>query len=281
MYFTYNYAITIHYHLSFFDMATGQPDETATNQPGKSLTKLQQGFAEHFARLWKGAPAYRLAGGAEKGAKQNAKNLLKDERIVAAIKEEAAKLGMTVDEATVRMSDWGRVTIDDVMTKVEYEESTTVRQPLELAIAEMWKEYQFDKEYTYRSAELLGLKGDELSEYVKDIEKRETRIKLDELRYRMRLERDPQAYRLVEGPKVKRYRMELDLVKVHDKKAGHMIKKIVPNKHGLAVELHDAKDAVNTMLKIHGAFAPVKVDHTTNGNDMPGSNIMMPDNGRD
>jgi hypothetical protein len=35
------------------------------------------------------------------------------------------------------------------------------------------------------------------------------------------------------------------------------------------------------VLKLLGAYAPVKIDATTNGKDLPGSNIMMPDNGRD
>ena len=34
------------------------------------------------------------------------------------------------------------------------------------------------------------------------------------------------------------------------------------------------------MLKVLGAFAPVKVDHTTNGNDLLSSSIMVPDNSR-
>jgi hypothetical protein len=258
-------------------MPTGQADA----QTPKKLTGLQQRFAEAYARIWKGAPAAVLAGYAEGSARQRAVELLKLPHIQAAIIEEAAKLGMTVDEATVRMSEWGRVTVDDVMTKVEYEENTTIRQPLEEAIKELWVEFEFEKEYTYRSAELLGLKGDELSEYVKHLEKQETRLKLDELRYRMRLERDPQAFRFTDGPKVKKSRIELDLVKVHDLKAGHMIKKIKETKYGIEVELHDAKDATDKILKLKGAYAPVKVDHTTNGNDMPGSNIMMPDNGRD
>lgn len=48
------------------------------------------------------------------------------------------------------------------------------------------------------------------------------------------------------------------------------------------VELYDAKDAVDKILKLHGRYAPQKIDHTTNGQDMPGvgSNIYLPDNGR-
>lgn len=262
-------------------MPTGQAAETDATSPAKPLTKLQEGFAHHFARLWKAAPAYRLAGGAEKGAKQNGQNLLKDERIQAAIKAEAAALGMTVEESTVRMSEWGRVTIDDVMTKVEVEYTTKVRKPLAEVIQQLEDEIAFERDFAERSAQLLGLSEDELSDHMYDFTRLERRLRLKILRYQMRLEKDPAATEEVDGPKATRAEVHLDLVKVYDAKAGHMIKKVTPTKYGQAVELHAAKDAVNTMLKIHGAFAPVKVDHTTNGNDLPGSNIMMPDNGRD
>lgn len=49
------------------------------------------------------------------------------------------------------------------------------------------------------------------------------------------------------------------------------------------IELYDAKDAVHKILQIHGRYAPQKVDHTTNGKELPAGpppNIFMPDNGR-
>ena len=39
-------------------------------------------------------------------------------------------------------------------------------------------------------------------------------------------------------------------------------------------------DATDKMLKLLGAYAPQKFDHTTNGENMVGSNIYVPDNGR-
>lgn len=49
------------------------------------------------------------------------------------------------------------------------------------------------------------------------------------------------------------------------------------------IELYDALGAVVEILKLHGRFAPQKVDHTTNGKDLPAGpppNIYMPDNNR-
>ncbi|QNH60732.1 hypothetical protein [Hymenobacter sediminicola] len=264
-------------------MATGQPDaqpEVPAPASEKKLTKLQEGFAHHYARLWKAAPAYRAAGGAPAGAKQNGLNLLKDERIVAAIQQEAVRLGMTVEESTVRMSEWGRVSIDDVMTLEEEEYTTRIQKPLREIVAENYEMILFEQELAIRT-EILFTDKKEQKSYRNKQQALHLKRLIDHERLLLELEKNPDAMREVPGPKAKREVVRLDMVKVHKLQAGHMIKKVTPTKYGTAVELHDAKDAVNTMLKVHGAFAPVKVDHTTNGNDLPGSNIMMPDNGRD
>lgn len=260
-------------------MATGQPDET-TPTPAKPLTKLQQGFAHHFARLWKAAPAYRLAGGAASGAKQNGQNMLKDERILAAIQAEAAALGMTVEEATVRMSEWGRVSLDDVLSEEEEEYTTTIEKPLSEIVAENYEKIQFEQELAIR-VEVLFTDKKEQEKYRNQQQALHLKRLIEHERLLLELEKQPDATRRVTGPQAKRKVVRVDLVKVHEQKAGHLIKKITPTKYGPAYELHDAKDAVNTMLKVLGAFAPEKHDITTNGNDLPGSNIMMPDNGRD
>ncbi|WP_185817035.1 terminase small subunit [Hymenobacter metallilatus] len=257
----------------------GQPDET-TPTPAKPLTKLQEGFAHHFARLWKAAPAYRLAGGAENGAKQNGQNLLKDERILAAIKAEAAALGMSVEEATVRMSEWGRTSLDDVLTEEEEEYTTYIEKPLREVVAENYEVILFEQELAIRVEALFTDKKDQ-KKYRNQQQALHLKRLIEHERLLLELEKKPDTVRIVPGPKAKRKVVRIDMVKVHELKASHLIKKITPTKYGQAYELHDAKDAVNTMLKVLGAFAPVKVDHTTNGNDMPGSNIMMPDNGRD
>jgi phage terminase small subunit len=262
-------------------MATGQPDETtAAEAPQKKLTNLQQRFCEHYARIWKGAPAARLAGYAEGSAKQTARDLLQQGHIMATILQEAAKLGMTTEEAKVRMSEWGRVSIDDVMTLEEEEYTTRVQKPLREIVEEEYEKIQFEQELAIRT-EILFTDRKEQKRY----RNKQQALHLERLikheRLLLELEKNPDATREVDGPKEKREVVRLDMVKVHKLQAGHMIKKLTPTRYGTAVELHDAKDAVTTMLKVEGAFAPVKVDHTTNGNDLPGSNIMMPDNGRD
>ena len=60
-----------------------------------------------------------------------------------------------------------------------------------------------------------------------------------------------------------------------------MVGEVERTERRTTVKLHDAKDAVKEILKIHGRYAPQKFDHTNNGESfLPGSNIYVPDNGR-
>lgn len=90
-------------------------------------------------------------------------------------------------------------------------------------------------------------------------------------------------------------RMSINLAHAEAKQYFHLIKKVKQTRVTILindvertevkteVELYDAKDAVHKVLQLHGRYAPQKVDHTTNGKDLPAGpppNIYMPDNGR-
>jgi len=87
--------------------------------------------------------------------------------------------------------------------------------------------------------------------------------------------------------------MSINLAHPEAKEHLHLIKKVKQTRSTMLigevervevrteVELYDAKDAVHKILQIHGRYAPQKFDHTTLGQPLPGSNIYLPDNGRD
>ncbi|MBX0293136.1 terminase small subunit [Hymenobacter sp. HSC-4F20] len=260
-------------------MATEQPSQPELPADTRPLTDQQKRFVDDYAQHWKGAQAARTAKYSESRAKQTARDLLKDDRILAAIKARAIELGMSQEEATVRMSQWGRASIEDVMEKVVVEYTPRIHKPLKDIVAEFKDQMEFEQEVAIATEALLS--GKAQTKYRKRAQSVRQMKKIELLRMEMELARNPKAKRWVNGETVPKEEVRLSLVKVLEAKAGGMIKKITPTRYGMSVELHDAKDATTTMLKVLGAFAPVKVDHTTNGNDMPGSNIMMPDNGRD
>jgi hypothetical protein len=228
------------------------------------LKPQQRKFVEAYCVSFNATKAAETAGYSPKTARQQGSRLLTIVDIVSAVKLVLALSAMEPEEIAARWTALARAGLSDFYTKVEYEENTSVRQPLAEAIEQMWAEYEFDKEYTYRSADVLGLKDEALSEYVQHLEKQETRLKLDELRYRMRLERDPQAFRFTEGPKVKKWRMELDLVKAEALGMLDMVKLIAPTEFGLKVELRSPDAAMDNLAKWRGMLTN-KVDITTGG----------------
>ncbi|SNC62345.1 Terminase small subunit [Hymenobacter gelipurpurascens] len=255
-------------------MATGQPDESTTAaHSDKPLSHNQRRFAQFYALLWKGAPAARMAGYSEATAKQQATNMLADERIKAAVLEEAAKLHMSPEEAAARMAGWARVSMSDLLRFEEEPHTPRIMRPISELYEEVEQEIEFEDEYARRA----GYSKKEMKMHRSKLVGLRRRL----LRYEIIMQKDPDAKELSHGKTVMRKVAHVDLQKAKELHQLGAIKSYKPTRSGWAVELHDAKDATDKILKLLGAYAPVKVDHTTNGNDMPGSNIMMPDNGRD
>lgn len=224
----------------------------------KLLTAQQLRFIEEYCKCWKGAPAARAAGYAEARAKQTARDLLRDPRIQAAIKERAEQLTMTTGEATVRLTKWGRVGIEAVMSREVVEHTPRIQKPLAQLVEEKQQYMDFEQRVAIATEALL--QGKEQTKYRKRQATMHHQRKVELVRLQMQLEENSTAIVWVNGQTVAREVAYLDLVKVLDANAGGLIKKITPNKYGTAVELHDAKDAVDKILKLHGAYAPQKID---------------------
>jgi phage terminase small subunit len=57
-----------------------------------------------------------------------------------------------------------------------------------------------------------------------------------------------------------RGKLQIDVKKALEAGNAHLIKKVNVRKDGVSIELYDAQAALNTMAKIHGLFAPRKVE---------------------
>ncbi len=260
-------------------MPTGQAAAPATAAKPKRFTQLQKRFIEELCVDWKKAGAARRAGYSAKNAKQAGQDLWRDPRIRAAVAARAEELTMNTAEATARMSQWARAGIEEVFTIEVQEHRPRLLRPVGLIIADLKAEMEFEQELAIRTEALLSA-AEAQKKFRKAAARAHQGRQLELMRYEMLLERNPDATAWVNGAPVAREVAQLNLVKALKMEAGGLIKKITPTRFGIGVELHDAKDAADKILKLQGAYAPVKVDHTTNGNDLPGSNIMMPDNGR-
>lgn len=252
----------------------------AKKSTSKPLSAQQLRFVEELCVDWKKAAAARRAGYSEKTAKQIANNLWRDERIKVAVAARAAELSVGTAEATAKLSSWARADIADLFTRHVVPHTPLVEKPLGQLIDELKAEMEFEQELAIRAESLLkDFKTQK--KFRKGVAAAHATRQLQLMRYEMELERNPRATKWVPGATVAREEVQLDLAKALKSEASGLIKKTTPTRYGLGVELHDAKDAVDKLLKLQGAYAPEKHDLTTNGKDMPGTQLYLPDNGRD
>jgi phage terminase small subunit len=193
------------------------------------------------------------AGYSAKTAAQQASRLLRNVKVRDAIEQALAKAAMGTEEIASHWSAVGRANLSDFFTKVEYEEATKVQRPLIERIAEV--EYQIDFEERVASRQLLSEK-EAAKHQLRQQDRRNTIIRLE-----VELEMNPAATYAAEGPAVKKYRMELDLVKADELGVLDLAKSIKPTAFGTSIELPDRLAALERLAKWQGMFVD-KVEHS-------------------
>lgn len=208
--------------------------------------------------------ATRAAIGASYSAKtaaQQASRLLRNVKVRDAIERTLAKAAMGTEEIATHWSAVGRVSLSDFFSQVEYEETTKVQKPLSESIATHAKSIAFDEEFATRAVELLGLTGEQKTEYLGKSQTAVNKKRLRLLELQMQLEQDPAATYTADGPVVKKYRMELDLVKANELGVLDLAKSIKPTAFGTSIELPDRLAALERLAKWQGMFVD-KVEHS-------------------
>jgi phage terminase small subunit len=243
-------------------MATKEKD--AAHLALESLNPRQRKFAEGFCATFNATKAAVLAGYSEKTARSiGSENLTKPD-IKTAVRELLKKSAMDPEEIAARWTRLARAGLQDFYTKVEYEKTSEVEQPLMEAIEKIKEDIDYEYEFMIRSWEVLGTSEEDQGKELLQHEQYKRRRKLDILRYKMQLERDPKAFRIADGPKVKKYRLELDLVKAEELGMLDLIKAVVPTEFGLKIELRSPDSAMDNMAK-HLGMLTNKVDLTSKG----------------
>ena len=188
------------------------------------------------------------------GASVEATRQLRNAKVRQALGERLKDTAPTSEEIAARWDRVSRATLDDFYTSKLVEYTPRIRQPLTEAIAELEGKIAFDREYAERSAQLLGLADQALSDYMENETRSAQQRRLTILRYQMLLEADPGAFRVVDGPAEQHEELVLDLVKAQRAGVLDMAKSIKPTQHGLGVELRDPDAALDKLARMAGAY---------------------------
>jgi phage terminase small subunit len=232
-------------------MATA-PDTTAYSQ----LTDKQRAFVDALCLEpnISGTQAAINAGYNKKGAAVEAHHCLRNPKIRLALGERLKDVAPTAEEIAVRWDRVSRSTLDDFFTKKKKEVRTTIKQPLAEAIATIEEEIAYENELMRRGWQVLGtseeVRGKELLEHEQWVKRR----RMDILRHQMKLERDPKAFRLIDGPPRIEEELVLDLAKAQRRGVLDLARSIKPTQHGIGIELRDPDAALDKLARMAGAY---------------------------
>jgi phage terminase small subunit len=187
-------------------------------------------------------------------AAQQASRLLRTVKVRRAIAELLKDTAPSVEEIAATWDRVSRASLDDFYSKVEYEESTTMQKPLAESIAALEESIDFSEEYAARAVTMLGLVDEDKEEYLAKSQFAIDKKRLRLLELQMQLERNPDATYDVPGPPIKKYRMDLDLVKAQERGVLDLAKSITEGRNGTGLTLRDTDAALDKLARMAGAY---------------------------
>jgi len=233
-----------------------------TNAAKKALKNLlpqRRKFVEAFCACFNATKAALAAGYSEKTARTQGSRLLTFVDVKNAVKLVLDTAAMDPEEIAARWTALASAGLDDFYRKVEYDEVPKITRPLIEQIAELEYKYDFEQ----RVADRQTLTEKELKTHAMLQARRRNEI----IRLEVELEMNPGATYQADGPPVKAYRMELDLVKAADLGLLDLAKAITPTEFGMKVELRSPDEALNNLAKYRGMLT-TKIDLTSKGEQL-------------
>lgn len=234
----------------------------AENETLQQLSDQEKAFAEAYLIHLQKSKAAVEAGYTEENPRQMGYQVYNRPHVRAYITEKLKERTISAEETIKLISETARASITDYMVSVLVPNTPQIKVGLQIVIDDR-------KEYVSREMEFLDQVGYTDEEY----DSFRARLKVTEneiLRLEIELKRNPDAYRIIDGPTELVPDMKLDMVAlVNDKEAGK-VKKIKILKDGaMEVEMYDAEGARDKLMKLYGKYAPEKHALTdVDGNDL-------------
>jgi len=227
-------------------MATSKPKNNHQDQELLALNPKQKKFCDEYLVDFNATRAAIAAGYSKDTAKEMGYENLTKPHLKAYVQKKMEEASMSAEEATKLISDIAKGSLNNYFSVKKVENTPRIKLGLEDIINRVEAEIDFEEEF----ASLAGYDEEEKKAHDQSIANKKRQI----IRYKIELKRNPQAYRIVDGPTELIDSVELDMVKlVADKERGR-IKSISPTANGMKVELFSADAALVNVAKIHGLF---------------------------
>lgn len=222
----------------------------------QSLTPKQKAFVNAICAdpNISATAAATKAGYKGTGIRVEAHRLLTNANIRKAFGEKLKDVGPSTQEIAHRWDRVSRATLDDFYTLKTVEVTPKIKQPLAETIKHIEADIAYQYDYMVRSWEVLGTDADGQAKDIENHEEWKKHRRLDILRHTMRLEKDPGAFRLIDGTPIMEDRLELDLVKAQKLGVLDLAKSIRETANGTGLEMRDPDAALDKLARIKGAY---------------------------
>lgn len=212
----------------------------------QELLDTERAFAENYVISLRKDLAAIAAGFSEASAKQYGYEVYNKPHVKAYINLLLDENTISAKETLKIISDTTQSNMSDYMHEVEYMDVPKVKKGLQGVIDQFQYEIEIETDFL-QLAENLSKEERERSQSI--IRSHELEI----TRYSIELDKNPMAYRIVDGDPVLKKEMRLDMYAIAKDKERGKIKSYKMTKDGVQVELQSPSVAIE-MAKIHGLY---------------------------
>jgi len=210
------------------------------------LNMKQERFCIEFCKDFNAGAAARRSGYSLKTAYNIGWENVRKPEIKDRIAELLKELSMKPDEIKKRLSDIARGDMGDYIIAVPTPHTPKVKVGLESVISRLRNDMAFEDDYAMQA----NLSGEELDKHNKEQEYRRRQL----IRYKLELERNPNASRIINGETVMIDEPQLDIIALSRDKEKGKIKSFKQTKDGIHVELYPADGALANLAKVYAMF---------------------------
>jgi phage terminase small subunit len=226
---------------------TANPAPTQQETEKDSLTAKQMRFCDEYLIDLNATQAAIRAGYSEKTAYAIGWENLRKPELRKIIDQKLEQCSLGKQETVKLLSDIAQGSLNEYFVTTKKTVTPQVQKPLKEIIKGLQDKIEDQRKLIAR-AKITN--ADTLNELM--AQESEWRLRI--IQYEIELERNPKAFRIVDGETQLVDTVELDLAKlVKDKERGK-IKSITPNEYGLKIEMYPADAALRDIGRYHGIF---------------------------
>ncbi|GGG93409.1 terminase small subunit [Pedobacter zeae] len=210
------------------------------------LTAKQEIFCFEYVKTFNATAAAIASGYSEKSAYSIGSENLRKPEIQKKIDELTKGKIMLPDEIQKRMTDIARTRLNDFIVPKTTVYIKKIKVGLEELISRLRSEIDFEDDFSLQA----NIQGKELAKHEKAQEQRRRQI----IRYKLELNNNPNAYRIIDGEPELIEVADVNLLKLSREKEQGNIKSLKFTKDGPQIELYAVDAALANLARINAMF---------------------------